>query len=133
MTCCEAWCACCSTFLPPLVASCFPCNQQPAVASNIQHGLQLEHCYDYDYFRLLQNMFASSGGQLGKRLNRWVSSTLLYFLNIVYAAAALINFLGCLWYWVARREGVDNSWLISVGNDCLPLEIPQAEGALSPM
>ena len=53
-------------------------------------------------------MFASSGGQLGKRLNRWVSSTLLYFLNIVYAAAALINFLGCLWYWVARREGVTN-------------------------
>ena len=73
-------------------------------------------------------MFASSGGQLGKRLNRWVSSTLLYFLNIVYAAAALINFLGCLWYWVARREGVDNSWLTSVGNECLPLEIPKANG-----
>ena len=87
------------------------------VLSSMQHALLFEHCYPC----LLQNMFASSGGQLGKRLNKWVSSTLLYFLNIVYAAAALINFLGCLWYWVARREGVDNSWLISVGNDCPPL------------
>ena len=73
-------------------------------------------------------MFASSGGQLGKRLNRWVSSTLLYFLNIVYSATALINFLGCLWYWVARREGVDNSWLTSVGNIVFSWAIPQRKG-----
>ena len=64
-------------------------------------------------------MFASSSGQLGKRLNAWISSTLLYFTSIIYAAAALINFFGCLWYWVARREGLSNSWLTAVGE--LPL------------
>jgi hypothetical protein len=64
---------------------------------------------------LLQNMFASSSGQLGKRLNAWVSSTVLYLTSIIYAAAALINFFGCLWYWVARREGLTNSWLTDVG------------------
>ena len=63
----------------------------------------------------LQNMFASSSGQLGKRLNAWVSSTVLYLTSIIYAAAALINFFGCLWYWVARREGLANSWLTDVG------------------
>ena len=63
----------------------------------------------------MQNMFASSSSQLGKRLNAWISSTLLYFLSIIYAAAVLINFFGCVWYWVARREGVTNSWLTSVG------------------
>ncbi len=60
-------------------------------------------------------MFASSSGQLGKRLNAWVSSTVLYLTSIIYAAAALINFFGCLWYWVARREGLTNSWLTDVG------------------
>ncbi|DBA70723.1 TPA: hypothetical protein ACH3X2_012094 [Trebouxia sp. C0005] len=65
--------------------------------------------------RFLKNMFASSSGQLGKRLNAWVSSTVLYLTSIIYAAAALINFFGCLWYWVARREGLTNSWLTDVG------------------
>lgn len=67
------------------------------------------------YTCFLQNMFASSSGQLGKRLNAWVSSTVLYLTSIIYAAAALINFFGCLWYWVARREGLTNSWLTDVG------------------
>ena len=70
-------------------------------------------CVMYTCF--LQNMFASSSGQLGKRLNAWVSSTVLYLTSIIYAAAALINFFGCLWYWVARREGLTNSWLTDVG------------------
>ncbi|KAL3152951.1 hypothetical protein ABBQ38_011980 [Trebouxia sp. C0009 RCD-2024] len=65
--------------------------------------------------RLLKNIFASSSSQLGKRLNAWVSSTYLYFFSIIYTAAALINFLGCVWYWVARREGLPNSWLTQVG------------------
>lgn len=63
----------------------------------------------------LQNMFASSSSQLGKRLNAWLSSTLLYIISIIYTAAALINFFGCVWYWVARREGLPNSWLTQVG------------------
>ncbi len=73
---------------------------------------------------LLQNMFASSSGQLGKRLNAWVSSTVLYLTSIIYAAAALINFFGCLWYWVARREGLTNSWLTDVGELLLLLLPP---------
>eukprot|EP00891_Asterochloris_glomerata_P007207 jgi/Astpho2/7207/Aster-x0763 len=88
-------------------------NNAPPLLIKILVFLRL--CRMLRLCRFVKNMFASSGGQLGKRLNRWVSSTLLYFLNIVYAAAALINFLGCLWYWVARREGVTNSWLTSVG------------------
>lgn len=63
----------------------------------------------------LQNMFASSSSQLGKRLNAWLSSTFLYITSIIYTAAALINFFGCVWYWVARREGLPNSWLTQVG------------------
>ena len=74
---------------------------------------------------LLQNMFASSSGQLGKRLNAWVSSTVLYLTSIIYAAAALINFFGCLWYWVARREGLTNSWLTDVGELLLLLLLLQ--------
>lgn len=63
----------------------------------------------------LQNMFASSSSQLGKHLNAWLSSTFLYITSIIYTAAALINFFGCVWYWVARREGLQNSWLTQVG------------------
>lgn len=69
----------------------------------------------------MQNMFASSSSQLGKRLNAWVSSTFLYFISIIYTAAALINFLGCVWYWVARREGLPNSWLAQVGKSLYTL------------
>ena len=29
--------------------------------------------------------------------------------------AAFINFLGCMWYYVASCEGLENSWLNSVG------------------
>ena len=72
----------------------------------------------------LQNMFASSSSQLGKRLNAWLSSTFLYITSIIYTAAVLINFFGCVWYWVARREGLPNSWLTQVGQ-CSCFSCPQ--------
>lgn len=81
---------------------------------------------------MVQNMFASSSGQLGKRLNAWVSSTLLYFFSIIYAAAVLINFFGCVWYWVARREGLTNSWLTSIGEIDPPVPPPRLPPARPP-
>ena len=35
--------------------------------------------------------------------------------QLLYVAVILVNFLGCIWYYTAVREGLDNSWLVAVG------------------
>lgn len=49
------------------------------------------------------------------RRRRWLSPTKLYFLAMLFLTSVLINFLGCLWHAVAKIEGYENSWLVSVG------------------
>ena len=39
----------------------------------------------------------------------------LFLIVVIYSAGVLINFLACIWYFVATVEGQDNSWLSSVG------------------
>ena len=64
-----------------------------------------------------QGLFAASSDGLGRKLAGMMPSSILYFINLMYSAAVLVNLLGCLWYWTARREGIhsDHVWLRSVG------------------
>lgn len=68
----------------------------------------------------MQELFAaSSGSGIGAKLTEKLPVSVLYLTNLVYSAAVLVNLLGCLWYWTARREGIDSEhiWLRSVGTD----------------
>jgi len=45
----------------------------------------------------------------------WLPGGGLYFAVIMYSAAVMVNFLGCGWFFVARVEGFDGTWLSRVG------------------
>lgn len=64
-----------------------------------------------------QGLFAATSDGLGRKLTGKLPSSVLYFANLIYLAAVLINLLGNLWYWTARREGLGTStvWLSSIG------------------
>ena len=50
--------------------------------------------------RLFRAMFLSTAGQGIMMLlsdSRKVNTTIIYFMQLLYAIAVLINFLGCLW------------------------------------
>ena len=65
----------------------------------------------------MQGLFETSSDGLGRRLAGKLPSSTVYLINLMYSAAVLVNLLGCLWYWTARREGIDSDhvWLASVG------------------
>lgn len=48
-------------------------------------------------------------------VSRFVISQLgtagLFLLKILFAMCALINLLGCMWWFVAELEGLDESWV----------------------
>jgi len=45
-----------------------------------------------------------------RRAQRYVSTATLYLVNMVLALTMLVNLLGCIWWFVAELEGLDNSW-----------------------
>ena len=74
-------------------------------------------------FQMLQAvLLMSMGGRLGRKLMGIIPVTLVYLCNIMYGMAVLVNLLGCLWLFTARCEGLDQSWLVSVG--MLPCSLP---------
>ncbi|KAK9813287.1 hypothetical protein WJX72_011893 [[Myrmecia] bisecta] len=90
------------------------------IAGNRSRGLTLQVFLALRLFRLVRLARFMKGifNQLGSRstgiLGKLISSSVIYFMLTVYAACALINLLGCIWYFTARREGLANSWLTSV-------------------
>ena len=50
-------------------------------------------------------------------LMRFVGVGNIFLFVVIYAASVLINFLACIWYFVATVEGQDNSWLTSTGSN----------------
>ena len=44
-----------------------------------------------------------------------MSTAGLYLLNLVLALSVLVNLMGCIWWFVAEIEGLDNSWAAAVG------------------
>jgi hypothetical protein len=48
-------------------------------------------------------------------LQRYMSTAGLYLLNLVLALSVLVNLMGCIWWFVAEIEGLDNSWAAAVG------------------
>ncbi|KAK9812616.1 hypothetical protein WJX72_000666 [[Myrmecia] bisecta] len=69
--------------------------------------------------RFIKGVFLQLGSRSGSRFAKLISSSVIYFVLTVYAACALINLLGCIWYFTARREGLANSWLTSVAGQDL--------------
>ena len=60
-------------------------------------------------------VFLALVGQFSKALMRFLNVGALFLIAITYAALVLINFLACIWFFTATLEGLDNSWLTSVG------------------
>ena len=61
---------------------------------------------------LLQALvFSSMTSQYNPHIVKYVNLGVLFILNLAYAAAILINFVGCLWFYVATLQGLENSWV----------------------
>ena len=63
----------------------------------------------------LQMFQLSLTGQYSRRMLHYVNASMLYLMNFAYVSFALCNALGCIWFFTAVTEGVENSWLSSVG------------------
>lgn len=64
-------------------------------------------------------VFLALIGQFSKALMRFMNVGVLFLIVVTYAALVLINLLACIWFFVATLEGLQSSWLTSVGG--LPL------------
>ncbi len=54
-------------------------------------------------------------GQYSRRALKYVNASMLYLMNFGYVSFALCNALGCIWYFTAITEGIEKSWLSSIG------------------
>ena len=54
-------------------------------------------------------------GQYSRRALHYVNASMLYLMNFAYVSFALCNALGCIWYFTAITEGIEKSWLSSIG------------------
>ncbi len=59
-------------------------------------------------------------GQYSRRALKFVNPSMLYLLNFAFVSFALCNALGCIWYFTAVTEGIEKSWLSSIGEPLLP-------------
>ncbi len=57
-------------------------------------------------------------GQYSRRALKFVNPSMLYLLNFAFVSFALCNALGCIWYFTAVTEGIEKSWLSSIGEPC---------------
>ena len=46
---------------------------------------------------------------------RYLSTAALHLLNLVLALAVLVNLMGCIWWFVAELEGLENSFAAHTG------------------
>ena len=61
------------------------------------------------------SVFVSMTGRYSGYLMNHFSIGHLFLICILYVAAVLLNLLACIWFYVATLEGLENSWLTSVG------------------
>jgi len=54
-------------------------------------------------------------GEFNKVTRRFMSAGQTFLISLLYAGMVLLNLLACLWVYVASWEGLENSWLQSVG------------------
>ncbi|KAL4447902.1 hypothetical protein ABPG75_005121 [Micractinium tetrahymenae] len=47
---------------------------------------------------------------LSRGAQRFISTAGLYLINLVLALSILVNLLGCIWWFIAELEGLENSW-----------------------
>jgi hypothetical protein len=50
-----------------------------------------------------------------RKLAEFFKPTVLFLATLVYCMFVLVSLLGCIWFFTARQEGKQNSWLASVG------------------
>ena len=62
-------------------------------------------------------------GQYSRRALHYVNASMLYLMNFAYVSFALCNALGCIWYFTAVTEGIEKSWLSSIGAQCMPARV----------
>ena len=63
-------------------------------------------------------MGAAAGNSAGisRLLHVHLATTTLLILQTMYTVLMMLNLLGCLWWYLARVEGLENSWAASVEN-----------------
>ena len=77
------------------------------------------HIPDAVWLGPLQMFQLSLTGQYSRRALKYVNASMLYLMNFAYVSFALCNALGCIWYFTAVTEGIEKSWLSSIGEPLL--------------
>ncbi|GAB4819385.1 hypothetical protein N2152v2_006431 [Parachlorella kessleri] len=49
-------------------------------------------------------------------ISSWISATALLIFKAVFSLLILLNLMGCLWWAVARIQGIENSWAAHIGD-----------------
>eukprot|EP00887_Chlorella_sp_A99_P004770 scaffold4.g4770.t1 len=52
---------------------------------------------------------------LSRWLQRWFSTAGLYLMNLAVAMTLVVNLLGCIWWFLAELEGLEDSWVAATG------------------
>lgn len=62
--------------------------------------------------RLLRAVWGASllANPMSRALFQMVNTATLYLVSILFVLLVFLNLLGCLWWFVAELEGVENSW-----------------------
>eukprot|EP00887_Chlorella_sp_A99_P007803 scaffold20.g7803.t1 len=78
-------------------------------------------------FRLLKGLtHPNAAGLLPRAIASRLSTGLVMGITIVYTMLVLINLQGCVFWFIARREGLDNSWAGHITKD---VWLPTAKGS----
>eukprot|EP01025_Chloroclados_australasicus_P005746 TRINITY_DN11800_c0_g1_i1.p1 TRINITY_DN11800_c0_g1~~TRINITY_DN11800_c0_g1_i1.p1 ORF type:complete len:657 (-),score=55.60 TRINITY_DN11800_c0_g1_i1:655-2625(-) len=67
--------------------------------------------------RLIKIAFLSSMTSTDSPLMLYLGATILHMMSLVFTTAVIVNFLGCVWFFVAERtiewgSGWSNSWIV---------------------
>jgi len=67
--------------------------------------------------RLLRGMWVSSIGEspLSRAFLARFNTATLYLVNILFVFLTFLNLLGCMWWFIAELEGLENSWAAQTG------------------
>lgn len=98
----------------------------PEILASLLHGVSGGGYKAFYLFRLLRllrvaRMLRGAWGlsllssPLSRAIFRRVNTASFYLLNILFVLAVFINFMGCMWWFLAELEGLENSWVAHTG------------------
>ena len=98
----------------------------PEIIASSLHGVSGGAYKAFYLFRLLRllrltRMLRGAWGlsllssPLSRAIFRRINTASFYLLNILFVLAVLINFMGCMWWFLAELEGLENSWVAQTG------------------